>query len=377
MTRAVDNRVITPERTETPIVINGDMQIAQRGTSATTLALSSGGFRYNDVDRVSINAGNVSTGQISTEQIDSGLDGFPKAKRITVTTAESSPATNGFLSIQYGIEAQNLQLLKYGTSNALPITLSFYVRSSVTGTFVGNIVQVDSRPSENRVFPYNYTINSTNTWEKKVINIDADTSGVISNDNGLGFEINLTYLYIGSDYTSGTVNTWNSNASGNSYMNNPTRVNLLATNAATFDMTAVQLEVGDYNTTTLPPFQFEDRATSLARCQRYYAQFDYADGNRFAECIFRSTTRGQGNVSQSLPIMRATPSVSSSIPAYQFYYGGDTTTACTATSGSGFLVIDNFEIRTDFTLSSGSSTTGYPVKLRTNGAGALKFDAEI
>ena len=167
------------------------------------------------------------------------------------------------------MEAQNLQLLKYGTSNALPITLSFYVRSSVTGTFIGNIIQVDSRPSENRVFPYNYTINSANTWEKKVINIDADTSGVISNDNGLGFEINLTYLYIGSNYTSGTVNTWNSNASGNSYMNNPTRVNLLATSGATFDMTAVQLEVGTFDANSIPAFQFEDRGTSLMRCMRY------------------------------------------------------------------------------------------------------------
>lgn len=265
-----DNTVALDRKTATPLIINGDMQIAQRGTSATTLALSAGGFRYNDVDRVSINAGNISTGQISTEQINSGLDGFPKAKRITVTTAESSPATSGYLSIQYGMEAQNLQLLKYGTSNALPITLSFYVRSSVTGTFIGNIIQVDSRPSENRVFPYNYTINSANTWEKKVINIDADTSGVISNDNGLGFEINLTYLYIGSNYTSGTVNTWNSNASGNSYMNNPTRVNLLATSGATFDMTAVQLEIGTFDANSIADFQFEDRATSLARCQRYF-----------------------------------------------------------------------------------------------------------
>ena len=326
-----DNTVALDRKTATPLIINGDMQIAQRGTSATTLALSAGGFRYNDVDRVSINAGNISTGQISTEQINSGLDGFPKAKRITVTTAESSPATSGYLSIQYGMEAQNLQLLKYGTSNALPITLSFYVRSSVTGTFIGNIIQVDSRPSENRTFPYNYTINSANTWEKKVINIDADTSGVISNDNGLGFEINLTYLYIGSNYTSGTVNTWNSNASGNSYMNNPTRVNLLATSGATFDMTAVQLEVGTFDANSIPDFQFEDRGTSLMRCMRYTQCFG---GNNSKETFCSggcNTTTIQTMLIEHKTEMRTTPSVSvSALNDFQVVVPSGFATATTA-----------------------------------------------
>ena len=107
------------------IIINGDMSIAQRGTSATTLALSSAGFRYNDVDRFAVTAGSISSGQVSTEQIDSGLNGFPKAKRITVTTAEASPSTAGYLGIVQNVEAQNLQYLKFGTSDALALTLSF------------------------------------------------------------------------------------------------------------------------------------------------------------------------------------------------------------------------------------------------------------
>ena len=250
------------------IIINGDMSIAQRGTSATTLALSSGGFRYNDVDRFAVNAGNVSSGQVSTEQINSGLDGFPKAKRITVTTAEASPATNGYLSIVQGVEGQNLQYLKYGTSDALALTMSFYVRSSVTGNYVGNIIQVDSRPSENRAFVFNYTINSANTWEKKTISISADANGVVNNDNGIAFEINFTYLYIGSDYSNGTLNTWNSNPSGNSYSNNATRVNLLATSGATFDITGVQLEAGE----TASDFEFLPVDINRIRCQRYYTE---------------------------------------------------------------------------------------------------------
>ena len=252
------------------IIINGDMSIAQRGTSATTLALSSSGFRYNDVDRFAVNAGNISTGQVSTQQIDSGLDGFPKAKRITVTTAEASPATNGYLSIGHGVEAQNLQYLKYGTSNALSLTLSFYVRSSVTGNFTGNIIQTDNSA---RVFVFNFTINSANTWEKKTISILADTSGVINNDNGMGFEINLPYLYLGSSYNNGTLNTWNTNSGANEYANSATRVNLLATNGATFDITSVQLEAG----TTASDFEFLPFDVNLQRCQRYYQKtFAYA-----------------------------------------------------------------------------------------------------
>ena len=248
------------------IIINGDMSIAQRGTSATTLALSSAGFRYNDVDRFAVNAGNISSGQVSTEQINSGLDGFPKAKRITVTTAETSPATNGYLSIGHNIEGQNLQYIKYGTSDALALTMSFYVRSSVTGNYVGNIIQVDSRPSQNRAFVYNYTINSANTWEKKTILILADANGIINNDNGIGFEINLTYLYLGSNFTNGTLNIWNTNSGGNEYGNSATRVNLLATSGATFDITGVQLEAGQ----VASDFEFLPVDVNLQRCQRYF-----------------------------------------------------------------------------------------------------------
>ena len=244
------------------IIINGGMDLAQRGTAATTLALSSTGFRYNDVDRFPVNAGNISSGQVSTQQIDSGLTGFPKAKRITVTTAQASPATNGYLSIMQLVEAQNLQYLKYGTSNALALTLSFYVRSSVTGNYAGNIIQLDNSA---RVFVYNFTINSANTWEKKTISILADASGLINNDNGAGFEINFAYLYLGSGYNNGTLNTWNTNSGADEYSNSATRVNLLATSGATFDITSVQLEAGPAS-----EFEFLPVDCNLQRCQRYY-----------------------------------------------------------------------------------------------------------
>ena len=262
------------------IIINGDMSLAQRGTSATTLALSSGGFRYNDVDRFAVNAGNISSGQVSTQQIDSGLNGFPKAKRITVTTAEASPAASGYLSVIQNVEAQNLQYLKYGTSDALPLTLSFYVRSSVTGNYAGNIIQIDNSA---RVFVFNFTINSANTWERKTISILADASGLINNDNGIGFEINFAYLYLGSSYNNGTLNAWNANSGTDEYSNSATRVNLLATSGATFDITGAQLEAG----TTASDFEFLPHDVNEQRCMRY---FEYTTGSNTHAGLYSGST---------------------------------------------------------------------------------------
>ena len=298
------------------IIINGDMSIAQRGTSATTLSLSSGGFRYNDVDRIAVNAGNISSGEVSTQQIDSGLNGFPKAKRITVTTAEASPAANGYLSIIQNVEAQNLQYLKYGTSDALALTLSFYVRSSVTGNYTGNIIQIDNSA---RVFVFNFTINSANTWEKKTISILADSSGVINNDNGIGFEVNFAYLYLGSYYNNGTLNQWNTNSGADEYANSATRVNLLATNGATFDITGVQLEVG-----TASDFEFLPVDVNYNRCKRYYQQVgDTPDGRDESKqgITGQMWTNAQLLPTYALsPSMRTAPSLSTSTSALGTVY---------------------------------------------------------
>ena len=358
-----DNRagILRPRKTATPLIINGDMAIDQRNGGASLTITG------NDVscDRWKFQVSQAS--KLTSEQNDSsGLANFNNYMRITTASAHT-PATDEFFIVKQNIEGQNMTLLNFGSSDAQAITLGFYVRSSLTGTFGGAVYN----QAGNRNHPFSYTISSANTWEFKTVNISGDTTGTWQKDNAIG----LTLLFsLGANATRlNTAGTWTT-----TYSTGATgQVNMIETGSATWDVTGVQLEVGTFDSNSIPDFQFEDRATSFARCQRYYAQFDYADGNRFAECIFRSTTRGQGNVSQSLPIMRATPSVSSSIPAYQFYYGGDTTNTCTATSGSGFQAVDNFEIRADFTLSSGSSTTGYPVKLRTNGAGALKFDSEL
>ena len=361
-----DNTVALDRKTATPLIINGDMQIAQRSTSVT--GKTSGA--YYTVDRFKQDIGSMGTWSISQATDSPTGQGFNKSLKMDCTTADASPSASDNLIVQTSLEGQDLQLLKKGTSDAESITFSFWVKSAKTGTYILELWDRDN----DRQIAQSYTISSADTWEKKVLSFAGDTTGALDNDNAKSFTISW-WLGAGSNFTSGTLHTsWASRTDANRAVG---QVNLADSTSNDWYITGLQMEVGSFDSNSIPDFQFEDRVTSLVRCQRYYAQFDYADGNRFAECIFRSTTRGQGNVSQSLPFMRATPSVSSSIPAYQFYYGSDTTTNCTATSGSGFQVIDNFEIRADFTLSSGSSTAGYPVKLRVNGAGALKFDAEL
>ena len=129
----------------------------------------------------------------------------------------------------------------------------------------------------------------------------------------------------------------------------------------------------------MPPFQHESHTENLARCQRYFISHTMADGTRLGDGIFRSTTRALGCVDNTglVPNMRTTPSVATTITGFAIYHGADVTTNSAATSGTGFAMNGLHEIRTDFTFSSGSTTAGYPGKLRANSAGAMQYDAEL
>lgn len=349
-----------------PIIINGDMNISQRYTSKTSITSET-----KLADRWTLNIGSSGTHTYS-QGTGPGTFGLTKCIKIDCTSANDSGSdADANMYITTALEGHDVQLFRKGTSDAKAFTISFFVRSNVTGTGVVEFWDRDN----NRNIIRTYTIDSANTWERKVLNYDMETSNAFTDDVNKSVNIGW-WIESGSDFDGGTAQTsWGSRTDANRAVGQ--NLNIASSTDNEFLLTGCMIVPGTFDSETIPDYPIETTEQNLARCQRYYAQFDYADGNRFAECIFRSTTRGQGNVSQSLPKMRATPSVSTTISNYQFYYGGDTTTNCTATSGTGFSVIDNFEIRADFTLSSGSSTTGNPVKLRTNGAGALQFDAEI
>ena len=173
-------------------VINGSMICSQRGSS---FAAANNIFT---LDRYRLNGSH--DGAVTVSQSTTSPDGFANSLKVDVTTADTSIASGQYLQLKQKIEAQNLQDLAYGTSAAKTITVSFYVRSNLTGTYTFAMQQPDG---SNRQMSQTYTINSANTWERKTFTVPGDTSGLFNNDNGVGLQIYWN-LAIGSQYTSGS-----------------------------------------------------------------------------------------------------------------------------------------------------------------------------
>ena len=244
------------------IIINGDMSIAQRGTSTTGIT----GSGYYTVDRWKTSISSLGTWtQTQSTDVPTG-QGFANSTKLDCTTADASPSADNVLFFQQAIEGKNLQYLKFGTSNAQQLTLSFWVKTNKTGTYICEIINIDSSTSVSK----SYTINSANTWEKKTINIPANTSNGFDNDNADSLRVYF-WLGAGTQYTSGTLNTsWNSFTSANRAAG---QVNLADSTSNEWYITGVQLEAG----TTASDFEFLPFDVQLDRCLRYY-QKSYAYG---------------------------------------------------------------------------------------------------
>ena len=243
------------------LVTNGSMAVAQRGTS-TTGVTSSGYYTIDKFGYWQSDAGTVTVSQSSDAPT-----GFSNSFKVEVTTANASLNAGDYQHIRTKIEAQDLQMLDYGSSSARTATMSFWVKSSITGTYSVGFWQDDTAKRYTR----NFTIDSANTWEKKTVLITGNTANGINNDNGVGFEVNII-ISAGSNYTSGTtVGSWHS---GNTSMAANQTAQVSTTSGATFYLTGVQLEVGD----TATPFEHRSYGDELAKCQRYYWQSTTAAG---------------------------------------------------------------------------------------------------
>jgi len=241
------------------IIINGDMSIAQRGTSAT--GLNAGTESYNTVDRWQ--TGIFTTSAVFTQSQSTDVptgQGFAKSLKMDCTTADASLASAVQMFLRYKIEGQNLQYLNYANANAKSLTLSFWVKSNKTGTYIAEILR------SGRTINKSYTIDSASTWEKKTITFEGDTGGsAISNNNSAGFSI-LFFLGNGSNMTSGTLQTtWGSYTDANRAVG---QVNLADSTANEFYITGVQLEVSPNGEAS--DFEFLPHDVNLQRCQRYY-----------------------------------------------------------------------------------------------------------
>ena len=241
------------------IIINGDMSIAQRGTSTSGVTTTG----YYATDRWNIltqTAGSAAFTISQDTDVPSG-QGFVKSHKIDVTTAHTY-SSGQFTCLRTMFEGQNLQYLKKGTSSAESLTMSFWVKSNKTGTYILELDDNDNGRNINK----SYTINSANTWEKKIITFDGDTTGAFDNDNANSLRI-FWWLASGTNYTSGTLQTsWGSTVDANRAVG---QVNLADSTSNEWYITGVQLEAG----TTASDFEFLPHDVNLARCLRYYYNF--------------------------------------------------------------------------------------------------------
>ena len=234
------------------LVINGAMQVAQRSTSVASLSSTA---TYSTCDRWEVQYG--SSGTFTESQSTTAPSGFSNSLKLDCTTADASP---NYLVIMQRIEGQNLQSLKKGTSAAESTTLSFYVRSSKTGTYQVNLLDGDNT----RIIGATYTISSANTWEYKSITFAGDTTGTLDNDNNNSLQVEW-WLASGSTYNSGAVPTaWEAMANGDRAAG--LNVAIGASTSDDFHLAGVQLELGDVAT----PFEHRSYGDELHRSQRYF-----------------------------------------------------------------------------------------------------------
>jgi hypothetical protein len=233
-------------------IINGDMRIDQRNAGAAVT--SANGYT---LDRWLLS--DSSTGAVTVQQSSTAPTGFVNSLVVTVTTSDAVSATE-YVMLRHKIEGFNTADLMWGTANAKTITLSFWVRSSLTGTFGG----VLANSGQSRIYPFTYTISAADTWEQKSLTIAGDTTGTWLTTNGVGLEL-IYGLGVGTDY-SGTAGSW----SGTFALSATGAVSVIGTLNATWYVTGVQLEVGSVAT----PFERRPYGTELALCQRYYSITD-------------------------------------------------------------------------------------------------------
>jgi len=289
------------------LVKNGSMVVSQRATSSTSITTAG----YYTVDRQYVEINNAGTWTMTQSDDVPAGEGFAKSFKYDCTTADTSLGTSHYFIHRYSIEGQDLQQLMYGTSSAKPVTISFFVKSNKTGTYVCELQQLatdGSFPRSGKAF----TINSANTWEKKTVTINGNTAKFTPDSNARGMDI-MIWLAAGTDFTSGTFNAGNSWTTTNNERVGALTVNIADSTANEILFTGLQMEIGEVAT----PFEHEDFATTLEKCQRYYFESKRvgAGGVDYGQ-VGRISNQVQGLYTQPLPTpLRGSPTITAN-PAY-------------------------------------------------------------
>ncbi len=353
------------------MIINGNMAVAQRGTSQT--GITGGGYKKAP-DRYNFNA--VTAGTWTVSQSTTAPEGFPNSYKVECTTADASLAAGDVVRLRQRIEGQNLQQLKKGTSNAESVTLSFYVRSSKTGTYIVEITDQDN----SRHIAKSYSITTADTWQYVSVTYDGDTTGSLDNDNAESLTVQF-FLVAGSNFTSGTLATaWASQTTANRAVG---QVNLADTVGNDWYITGIQMEIGEVAT----PFEHESFAETLRKCQRYYSRIN-SNGNytRLAYTGYWASGN-QANLMAIMPVpMRAAPAVdhTGTLNDYILVRGNGVNppTTLPAFSRAGLTEDGDCMSATIIANSTGNgSTEGHAAQLTSPGGGAtgifLGLEAEL
>ena len=290
-------------------IINGAMNVAQRGTSSTGLGAAAG---YFTCDRWKMDFGSTA-GRLTMTQTADGPSGFANCIKLDCTTADTSIAAGEYGVLVQRLEGQDLQKFMKGTSDAKSYTVSFYVKGNASATYILELIDRDNSRSVSKTFSV------TTSWSRVELTFPADTTGAFNDDNAVSLDLQW-WFHSGSTYNSGTLQqTWagttaaNRAAGGDSFFDSTNR---------TFFMTGVQLEVGDVAT----PFEHEDFGTTLRKCQRYTYIMSSSTSSATTEFINGAAySASQVNAGMDLPVtMRATPTVTygNATGAYRFYRAG-------------------------------------------------------
>lgn len=344
------------------LVINGAMQVDQRGSYTIT---TSGSPEYGGPDRFHMWS-YTSTEQVvgdvtQATDVPSG-QGFAYSRKFDVTTAESAVAAGEALVMAQYIESQNLQHLEYGTSSAKDVTMSFWIKTTKAGTYCFFLQQDDG----DRIHVKEYTVNASDTWEKKTITIEGDASGTLNNDNGRGLWCGWV-LMAGSD-RQGTADTWR--ATGADYATS-NQVNAVDSTSNNIYLTGVQLEVGD----TATPFEHRSYADEWARCRRYTQV--YANGSSGTIALGMGTGYSSDQFIVYVPLdvaMRAAPSASTS-GNWINYYNGPTGNLSSVAPSADTDTEEPVNVR--LFVASGASTSAGAALWCIGGGGTLTLSAEL
>jgi len=366
-TASIANDAITPDKIVNDsnlgvrnLVVNGAMQIAQRGTTSTGVG-AAGSNGYHNLDRYRI-AFNTQGALTMSQSAVTDLPGFANCMKFDCTTADTSTAAGEYFLVQQRFEGQNLQQLKKGTSSAEPVTVSFYVKGNANATYTLELADADNGRLNSQAFSV------TTSWTRVTKTFVGDTTGTLDDDNNHSFQCNI-WIHAGSTYSGGThtSNVWHT-ATNQRIVDNAT--SFFDSTNRTLEITGWQVEVGEVAT----PFEHRSFGDELARCQRYY--FKFLEGSTKEIGVAWYYTAAHASFMLRYPTtMRATPTgIDTAGTGYYTIYrngGSDAINSITFENGST-------EQYSAYNNSEASGTAGQAGLVRsTNASAKVQFDAEL